>query len=151
MNEHREPYEAAQILANMVPNGQNTQQQPQQAVNQQLLDLTQLLATMNRLMHQNTVVLKTMHRTQSPEPAFYNTHPDFFNNIATFDGLTGARSAALWLKQLESTAKLPGWTDAIAFKTARNKLTIAAKNWYTANSETIFDWQSFRKDFSNTF
>lgn len=57
----------------------------------------------------------------------------------------------MWLKQLETTANLHRWTQVIAFETTRSHLTRAAKNWYLANIDSIYDWQSFRCAFANTF
>lgn len=81
----------------------------------------------------------------------YSVLPDLSHNIDKFDGLSGASSARVWLKQLKSTATLHRWTEQVAFEAARSHLVKAARNWYLANLFKIGDWQSFRKAFNNTF
>lgn len=117
-------------------------------------EIQQLILAMTTLMQQNAammaVVNQNMAQQQQPQQ-LYNVLPDLSHNIADFDGLSGPSNAKAWLKQLESTANLHRWTQAIAFETARSHLTKAAKNWYLANIDTISDWNSFRKSFASTF
>ena len=122
-----------------------TAEQPQSSI-----DISQLLIMMNNLMAQNTAILQRSSNHVQPTQHF-SVLPDLTHNIPKFDGLSSAASAKLWLHQLESTAILHRWTEAIAFETARSHLEKAAKNWYLAYIHEIKDWQSFRKAFSNTF
>ena len=120
------------------------QQPPTQAT-----DMPQLIAAMTQLMQQNAKLMGMVSQGQGNQ--LFNILPDLSHNIADFDGLSGAANAKIWLQQLESTATLHKWTEAVAFETARSHLTKAAKNWYIGNLDTIVNWQTFRKAFANTF
>lgn len=112
-------------------------------------EFQQMMAVMNAMMQQNTALIRAV--TQNQVQPTYNVLPDLSHNISEFDGPSGPASAKVWLRQLESTANLHRWTEAIAFETARSRLTRAARNWYLANIELINNWRSFRAAFSNTF
>ena len=113
-------------------------------------DVAQLIQAMTALMNQNATLIQNSN-AQRQGVLHYNVLPDLSHNIADFDGLSGATSARVWIKQLESTVTLHRWTEAVAFGTARSHLTRAAKNWYLGNLDTITNWQQFRQAFANTF
>ena len=73
------------------------------------------------------------------------------HNIGDFTGLEVAVEAKVWLKQLEYTATLHRWTEAVAFETARAHLKKAARNWYLRRTDSISDWKTFRSEFKGTF
>lgn len=115
-------------------------------------ETTQLLSVMTALLNQNAELIRTVsNNLRSTDTHHYNILPDLSHNIQDFDGLSGPSSATVWIRQLESTATLHRWTEAVAFETARSHLTKAAKNWYLANLDVIKDWASFRTAFNNTF
>lgn len=128
---------------------------PRSAAPNASVDINQLISTMTALMQQNMTLMNRVSAQQESvkrEPTYhYNVLPDLSHNIPMFDGISGASSAKIWLKQLESTATLHCWTEAIAFETARSHLEKAAKNWYLASLDEINDWKSFRHAFSKTF
>lgn len=94
------------------------------------------------------VVANNQHSTPTQ---FYSVLLDLSHNIQEFDGLSGSASTKIWILQLESTATLHRWTEAVAFETARSHLTRTAKNWYLAYIDIIVDWASFRETFNSTF
>ncbi|XP_014215209.1 uncharacterized protein LOC106644286 [Copidosoma floridanum] len=119
----------------------NNQAQPQD-------NMAALVQALTDVMRQNALILDNAQANQNRN---YSVLPDLSHNIAEFDGLTGPGHARAWLKQLESTATLHKWTEAVAFETARSRLSKAAKNWYLANIDAITNWQQFRQAFANTF
>ena len=114
-------------------------------------EFNQLLAAMSDLLRQNAFLVERVNANQATPNNHYSVLPDLSHNIEKFDGLCGASTARAWIKQLESTATMHRWTEAVAFETARGNLAKAAKNWYLANMDEIKDWKGFRKAFANTF
>ena len=136
------------VLIALLPQSQQPLQMPQLP---QQTDMTQLIAAMTALLTQNATLVEKASKNEGSGMLHYNVLPDLSHNISDFDGISGATSTRVWLKQLESTVSLHQWTEAIAFETARSHLTRAAKNWYLANLDTITNWHTFRKSFANTF
>ena len=133
--------EAARILAGLQAN----HQQPPAAQP----DLAQVMAAMTVLLQQNAQMIASTNNARGT--ATYHVMPDMSHNLGQFDGLSGVTTARTWLRQLESSAVLHRWTNAVAFETARSNLTKGARNWYLANLDTTVDWASFKKAFSNRF
>lgn len=82
-------------------------------------DKQSLLTTMARIMEHNVTMTAAFNQTLAQQQQFYNVLPDLSHNISDFYGLSESSNAKVWLKQLESTANLHRWTQAIAFETAR--------------------------------
>ena len=143
-NQQRADLNIGQNLIPPADSSGNRQQPPTQAT-----EMLQLIAAMTQLMQQNATLMGMVSQGQGNQ--LFNILADLSHNIADFDGLSGAANAKIWLQQLESTATLHRWTEPVAFETARSHLTKAAKNWYIGNLDTIINWQTFRKAFSNTF
>lgn len=120
-----------------------------QAVQQD--SVTQLFGIIAELMQQNSTIMKKLTADNNRESFHYNVLPDLSHNIDDFTGLEGPAEAKSWLSQLETTATLHRWTEAVAFETARAHLKRAARNWYLANIESIKDWKSFSDRFKETF
>lgn len=116
-----------------------------------VVDQSQLLLTLTAILQQNATLIERVTQSRDHQTHHYNVLPDLSHNISNFNGISGAASARVWIKQLESTATLHNWTETVAFETARSHLEGAAKNWYLANIDEVKDWKTFRKAFSNTF
>ena len=149
--------QAAESLLNL--NSRETTRPPEAQIQQPPLstqqpssqpDINQLIALMTSMMNQNAVLLQNC-QSNRPETFHYNVLPDLSHNIDNFTGLEVASEAKTWLSQLESTANLHRWTEAVAFETARAHLKKAAKNWYLSRIDTIQDWRTFRSEFKGTF
>lgn len=110
---------------------------------QQEMNNQRLLTMLASLIHQNSAIMQNLSANNRPETFHYNVLPDLTNNIEDFTGLEGPADARAWLSQLESSAMLHCWTEAVAFETTRSHLKRAARNWYLAHCETMRDWKSF--------
>ena len=137
--------DAADALLNM--QNVNNQQPPNIPTNMD--PMQQLSQAMAALMESTRAIQNSMASGQQQQ--VYNVLLDISHNIKDFDGIEGHAAARAWIKQLESTAVLHRWTEAIAFKTARGHLIKAARDWYLANIDVIKNWSEFRKAFGDTF
>ncbi|KAL7287464.1 hypothetical protein TKK_0018568 [Trichogramma kaykai] len=116
-------------------------------------DPANFMASLKTIIEQNAVLMQGVLQQQKQQSATvqYGVLPDLSHNIRDFDGLESSADALAWLRQLESTASLHKWTEAIAFETARSRLTGAARNWYYTNITEIVNWRTFRASFRDTF
>uniref|UniRef100_A0ABD2WQH5 RNA-directed DNA polymerase n=1 Tax=Trichogramma kaykai TaxID=54128 RepID=A0ABD2WQH5_9HYME len=116
-------------------------------------DPANFMASLKTIIEQNAVLMQGVLQQQKQQSATvqYGVLPDLSHNIRDFDDLESSADALAWLRQLESTASLHKWTEAIAFETARSRLTGAARNWYYANITEIVNWRTFRASFRDTF
>lgn len=115
----------------------------------QVFDMTTMMNMMQALIQQNAEL--TRRPVPDPNTLHYNVLPDLSHNVGNFDGLADATRSRIWLQQLETTATLHKWTEAIAFETARSRLVDAGKNWYLGKLDVVKDWKSFKKEFADSF
>ncbi|KAJ8945525.1 hypothetical protein NQ317_005406 [Molorchus minor] len=131
-------------------------------------DFNRMMETITALMTQNSIMLNMIQQRQQSENMHdirlnsgnnnandeqvknFHIMPDLSKTIEDFTGEKGPYDAKLWLKQLETTAKLHSWPEAFLFETARSHLRGAAKFWYRGR-EDITDWTKFRAAFTKTF
>ncbi|XP_050508984.1 uncharacterized protein LOC126886175 [Diabrotica virgifera virgifera] len=110
----------------------------------------------NSLLQQNAQMLQMLQLQNSvstisnPVPNF-NIMPDLSKTIEKFNGEGDSSQAAVWLKQIESTAVLHNWPDAFIYQTAKSNLEGAAKFWFIGRNEEITDWSKFKTAFRKTF
>lgn len=137
--------DAANALVNM--KNVNNQQPPNMPANMDTVQ--QLSQAMAALMESTNAIQNSMASGQQQQ--LYNVLPDISHNIKDLDGIEDHTAARACIKQLESTAVMHRWMEAIAFEVARGHLIKAARDWYLANIDVIRNWTEFRKASGDTF
>ncbi|XP_050514992.1 uncharacterized protein LOC126890180 [Diabrotica virgifera virgifera] len=118
--------------------------------NDNMVNLVNSLLQQNAQMLQMLQLQNSMSTISNPVPNF-NIMPDLSKTIEKFNGEGDSSQAAVWLKQIESTAVLHNWPDAFIYQTAKSNLEGAAKFWFIGRNEEITDWSKFKTAFRKTF
>ena len=109
-----------------------------------------LLSLGGTLERQNQVLSRAEERAQAQTPQAI-IMPNVQNMVRDFQGTETPEKASAWIRELELTKTINGWTDAVAFSIAKAHLKNAALKWYLTRIEAVQNFEQFKTSFKATF